>query len=102
MSGSTMRPWRSVLLVACAALLATQATGLLMADRDSASCVQTCNALRQLCRATCATDCGALYTPGSPQYNACVSACNDVCIDDSQECKFKCNVKKNPPHTPEP
>ncbi len=102
MFGSTKTIWRSLFLLAGAVLLFTQPSGLLLADRDQATCVQTCNAIRSLCQDVCTADCLALYPAGSTEFSVCNSSCRQGCGDDSQECKAKCNIKKNPPHNPEP
>lgn len=102
MFGATHRPWRSLFLLAGAALLLVQPFDLVVADRNSATCVQTCNTLKEVCRDMCREDCAALFPVGSPEFNACNSACQEECSADQFECKAKCNVNRIPPHSPEP
>lgn len=95
--------WRALALLAAAVLIqASTGVTLVQADRDSAACVQACNAVRELCKTACSADCAALYPVPSPEFDACNAACRQACAADSQECKAKCNIRKNPPHTPEP
>jgi hypothetical protein len=101
MSVSRKTFWRAMALLAAAFLLQAQFAGTLEASRDSAACVQACNGVRFQCKAECATDCAALFPPGIDR-DACLSTCEDGCIEDSKECKAKCNVKKNPPSPSEP
>ena len=84
-------------------LLALGQFGTTQADsgRDFPRCVQSCNETRTACKAQCDTDCGLLHAPGV-ELDACVSECNQVCIDNSQECKSVCQNIKNPPSPDEP
>ena len=94
--------WRAVGILALAVLLqASTGVAPVDASRDQAECVQACNNVRDLCRVECVADCSALYPPGSAR-DACISACRAVCLDEMQECKFKCNIRKNPPSPGEP
>ncbi len=95
--------WRVLALLAAAVLIqASTGVTLVQADRDQAACVQACNAIRDICKNVCSDDCAALYPTTSTEYSVCNSACRQGCSDDSQECKAKCNIRKNPPHNGEP
>lgn len=96
-------------LVALAALAAvgfgTLAGSVLLATgngRDTNNCVQACNALRDLCKETCPAACGSIYTPGTPEYTACLQLCRAECVDVTQDCKRKCNPHYMPVSNPEP
>lgn len=94
---------RALGLVALALLVQVQSAEFVVeASRDSAACVQACNAIKSACGDACAADCDALFGEGSPEYSACNSACNQTCAADQKECKAKCNVNKNPPSPTEP
>ena len=84
-------------------LLVLSQFGTIQADagRDFPRCVQSCNETRNACKSQCDADCGVLYPPGTEQ-DACISDCNAVCIDNSQECKSVCQTIKNPPSPDEP
>ena len=80
---------------------ASSGISLVDASRDQAECVQACNNVRTLCKDQCVVDCAALFPPGQER-NSCEGGCDQVCIDESQECKAKCNVRKYPPSPTEP
>lgn len=92
--------WRALALLVAAVLIQSPFAGSLEASRDSADCVQTCNSVRDGCRTECDADCADLYPPGEDR-DLCIDGCRAVCIDEMQECKAKCNVKKFP-HPVEP
>lgn len=91
-------------MVAVAALgMGSLASSVVLATgngRDTNNCVQACNVLRDQCIATCPVTCGASFTPGSPAYDACVTACETECTEEKQFCKGKCNSGKGHPSSP--
>ena len=99
---SMKNAWRAVGLMAALILLqASTGVSLEDASRDSADCIKVCNAVRDKCRVECVTDCSALFPPGVDQ-DLCIDTCWGVCTVEKQECKAKCNVRKNPPCPHEP
>ena len=93
---------RVIGLLTLAVLVQAQAPGLLVeASRDQADCVQACNNVRDLCRVECGVDCSALFPPGTAR-DTCIESCRKVCLDEMQECKAKCNIRKFPPTPTEP
>jgi hypothetical protein len=93
--------WRVAGLLLVAFLVIVPGSSLVDASRNSADCVKACNAVRAQCQEQCVVDCAALFPPGQER-NSCEGACSAVCIDESQVCKVKCNVVKNPPSPTEP
>ena len=67
-----------------------------LSGRDYARCIRTCDAVRKNCQAICKTDCEALYGKGTPQFTACVVACNAVCATESDQCKYICEYGEEP------
>ena len=99
---SKKNAWRAMGLLAALILLqASTGVSLVDASRDQANCVQACNNVRTLCKDQCTVDCAALFPVGQER-NSCEGGCDQVCISESQECKAKCNVRKNPPSPTEP
>ncbi len=94
------------LLAAAGVLALLQPVPLGMADavRDFHLCVQGCNDARALCNDQCQTDCLALF-PGDENQaakDACVIACKDACLAQSNACKLECQELKDGGYPPEP
>jgi hypothetical protein len=88
--------------LAVAALLVVQVGGpYASAGRDFSRCIHSCNETRTICKENCATECAAAHPKGEDR-RACESSCDEVCIDNSQECKQICQNIKDPPSPEEP
>ncbi len=65
------------------------------AGRDYPRCIHACNETRQLCTDRCSPDCTAMFPNDPARQSACVSACKDVCVSESKDCKLVCRAIKN-------
>jgi len=85
---------RLLAVVAAVWLFQPIGTSLVRGDagRDFSRCIHVCNDTRRACDDRCASDCGALYpgTPNKPQRDACIAACKDICLTQSDDCKLVC------------
>ena len=83
---------RLLVAVMAVAMLQSYVTDL-VADpgRDFPRCIIQCNEIRQACRDRCDVDCAAAFPPGAAR-DACIAACNDVCVNNSQDCKDVCRA----------
>jgi hypothetical protein len=73
------------------------------AGREFARCTHACNDVRPECHDRCLGYCSALGGTEDEQ-DACLLACDAVCVAQTQDCKFICNyyvLKHNePPYEP--
>ena len=72
--------------------------------KDFPLCIQGCNVARAACDDQCVVDCTALFPPpgNAGPRNQCTSACKDVCLLQSDDCKFECQSLKDGESPPEP
>jgi hypothetical protein len=98
-------PLRGVAIIACCILVqmhvASSLAGAAGQGRNVSACVSSCNSISDLCRDACAVDCALLYPEGESR-TRCMGICRDLCIDEMQSCKARCNVNRVPPSGVEP
>jgi len=98
-------PLRAASILACCLLVqmhvASNFVDAAGQGRRLSQCVQHCNALLDSCREACTVDCDLLFPEGEER-NRCQSSCRDLCVDESHDCKARCNVHRIPPSGVEP
>ena len=70
--------------------------------RDLSQCGQGCSAIEGACKAAAVADCNTIFTPGSPEADACISTAVETCGDAKKECKKKCNINRGDVSPTEP
>ena len=87
------RSWRLAGALAILVMLTSQ-VAMSEPGRDYPRCIHQCNEIRRACRNNCAPSCAAIFPPGAAR-DACVSACKDSCIRNSNDCKDVCRAIKD-------